>query len=98
MILGGKLPGKVGRREFFILLVFILCYNIPMNTVIVKYIFWILVSLPMLILGIVLFSNITGDIYSRFREDQAQKKAQKADDKRRNSFEESYRRQHSGGK
>ena len=70
-----------------------------MNTVIVKYIFWILVSLPMLILGIVFVSNITGDIYNRAKEDKAARKLRESTAKRSesHSLEDSYRRKHSGG-
>ena len=69
-----------------------------MNTMVVKCIFWILMALPMLALGIYLFSNVTGDIYARFKEDEKVRKEKERQVQRRQAFEESYSRRRSGGK
>lgn len=67
-----------------------------MSTETVKYIFWILMALPMLILGVVLFSNVTGDIYSRYKEEEKKRKEIEKQEKRRQAFEESYSRRRGG--
>ena len=69
-----------------------------MNAMIVKYIFWILMALPMLALGIYLFSNVTGDIYARFKEEEKVRKEKENQAKRRQAFEESYSRRRGGGR
>ena len=69
-----------------------------MNAIFVKYIFWILMALPMFALGIFLFSNVTGDIYARFKEDEKERKEKENQARRRQAFEESYSRRRSGGK
>ena len=69
-----------------------------MSAMTVKYIFWILMALPMLGLGIFLFSNVTGDIYARFKEEEKVRKAKADQTKRRQAFEESYSRRRSGGR
>ena len=69
-----------------------------MSAMTVKYIFWILMAVPMLVLGIYLFSNVTGDIYARFKEEEKVRKEKEKQVKKRQEFEESYSRRRSGGR
>ncbi len=55
-------------------------------------------ALPMLALGIYLFSNVTGDIYARFKEEEKVRKEKERQVQRRQAFEESYSRRRSGGR
>ena len=52
----------------------------------------------MLALGIYLFSNVTGYIYTRFKEEEKVRKEKEKQVKKRQEFEESYSRRRSGGR
>ena len=69
-----------------------------MNTETMKYVFWVLTALPILILGVFLFMSLTKSVYNRYVEDQKKKQAEAQEEKKRQSFEETYSRRRSGGK
>jgi len=61
-----------------------------------RYVFWILLSLPVLALGIYFFANITGVIYKRLKIDKKKQEERELQKIRRREFEESYSRRRGG--
>ena len=62
----------------------------------IRYIFWILLAVPILILGIYFFVNITNSILVRYKEDEKIIKEKKEQQRKRREFEESYSRRRGG--
>ena len=62
----------------------------------IRYIFWILLAVPILILGIYFFVNITNSILVRYKEDEKIIKEKKEQQSKRREFEESYSRRRGG--
>ena len=63
----------------------------------VRYIFWILLSIPILILGIWLFRMLLNSVHARFEAEQKVLKEKQLAEQRRREFEESYSRRRGGG-
>ena len=61
-----------------------------------RYLFWILLSLPVFVLGIYFFVNITGNIHTRLIADKKRKVEEELQKKRRREFDESYSRRRGG--
>ena len=61
-----------------------------------RYVFWILITLPILILGIYFFASITNSIFVRYKEDEKIIKEKEAQKRKRREFEESYSRRRGG--
>ena len=61
-----------------------------------RYIFWILISLPILVLGIYFFVNIINSILVRYKEDEKIIKEKQEQKRKRREFEESYSRRRGG--
>ena len=61
-----------------------------------KYIFWILLTVPILILGVYFFANITNSIHVRLKEDEKIQKEKEEQKRKRREFEESYSRRRGG--
>lgn len=68
-----------------------------MNTEVLKYVFWVLTALPILVLGVFLFVSLTKSVYNRYTEEQKKKQEAAQEEKKRQSFEEAYSRRRSGG-
>ena len=64
----------------------------------VRYIFWILLSIPILILGIWLFRMLLNSVHARFEAEQKVLKEKQLAEQRRREFEESYSRRRGGGR
>ena len=62
-----------------------------------RYVFWILLSLPILALGIYFVYNLLNSIHVRAQADLQIQKEKEKDQQRRKEFEESYRRRRGGG-
>ena len=69
-----------------------------MDTQVLKYVFWVLTALPILVLGAFLFVSLTKSVYNKYLEEQKKKQADAQEEKKRQSFEETYSRRRSGGK
>ena len=62
-----------------------------------RYIFWILLSIPILIIGIKLFSSLLNNVHARYEAEQKIIREKKLAEQRRKEFEESYSRRRGGG-
>ncbi len=67
-----------------------------MSSNVLQYVFWVLLALPVLALGVYFFGNITGSILEKYRDDEKRRKAKEQQKKRRQEFEESYSRRRGG--
>lgn len=63
-----------------------------MSYTVARYALWILLCMPVLILGFALLSDLLGDLLEESRAKKARRQAQEADRKKRLAFEEEYRR------
>ena len=63
----------------------------------IRYIFWILLSLPILAIGIWLFHMLFNNVHARFKAEQDALKEEQLAEQRRKEFEESYSRRRGGG-
>ncbi len=63
----------------------------------IRNIFWILLSIPILVVGIGLFSSTFKNFRARVDKDRAAKAEREKDIRKRKEFEEVYSRRHSGG-
>ena len=61
-----------------------------------KYIFWVLMALPVLALGIYFFVNLINEIYTMFKADEKIRKEKELQKQKRREFEESYSRRRGG--
>ena len=62
-----------------------------------RYLFWILLSLPILAIGIWLFRSLLGSVHARFKAEQDALKEKQLAEQKRKEFEERYSRRRSGG-
>jgi len=62
-----------------------------------RYLFWILLSLPILAIGIWLFRALLGSVHARFKAEQDALKEKQLAEQKRKEFEERYSRRRSGG-
>ena len=63
----------------------------------VRYIFWILLSIPILIFGIWLFRSLFNNVHARLKAEQDALKEKQLAEQKRKEFEESYSRRRGGG-
>ena len=68
-----------------------------MSSVVLQYVFWVLMALPLFALGIFFFMGAATNILDRYRADAKKKQQKEMQEKRRQEFEESYRRRRGGG-
>ena len=61
-----------------------------------KYIFWVLMALPVLALGIYFFGKLFNQIYTMFKADEKIRKEKELQKQKRREFEESYARRRGG--
>lgn len=62
-----------------------------------RYIFWILLSVPILIIGIKFFASLLNNVHARYEAEQKVIKEKQLAEQRRREFEESYSRRRGGG-
>ena len=63
----------------------------------IRYIFWILLSLPILAIGIWLFRTLFNNVHARLKAEKDALKEKQLAEQKRKEFEESYSRRRSGG-
>ena len=62
-----------------------------------RYVFWILLSLPILVIGIWLFHMLFNNVHARLQAEKDALKEKQLAEQKRKEFEESYSRRRSGG-
>ena len=62
-----------------------------------RYVFWILLSLPILVIGIWLLKLLLNNVHAKFEAEQKVIKEKELAEQKRKEFEESYSRRRGGG-
>ena len=62
-----------------------------------RYLFWILLSLPILVIGIWLFKMLLNNVHAKYEAEQKIIKEKELAEQKRKEFEESYNRRRGGG-
>ena len=62
-----------------------------------RYLFWILLSLPILVIGIWLFKQLLNSVHAKYEAEQKVIKEKELAEQKRKEFEESYNRRRGGG-
>ena len=68
-----------------------------MTTQTLRYIFWILITIPIFVLGVYFFGSILNSIYTRYKSEEKIRKEKENQIKKRREFEENYNRRRGGG-
>lgn len=69
-----------------------------MTYTVARYALWILLTIPVLVLGLSLCTDLLDGVLQENREKKARREAKEAKQQKRSSFEEEYRRNHKGGR